>query len=297
MARFNNIPQGVQLFVSVYEANSTASTGPTDAAGVPLSGIAQTGSRVRLVSTDGAGAGSFSAVTATSGGFAPVTLSGGSGVAVWEVMRSDSIMTETIDIPFAFAFVSNTTANLPALGTGTVNGNFAPISTVTTASSSAPIPRFADTATNRNAIVINACSTNLLFPFVTNQAGFDTGIAISNTSQDPFSTGTQAGACRLNYYGGTSGGGAAPAAQTSGVVAAGGQLLFVVSTGGNLGVAGTPGFQGYIIAQCAFQYAHGFAFISDGPIGSARVAEGYLALVMDEAIDSRTGFASESLNN
>jgi hypothetical protein len=262
------------------------------------------GSRVRLVSTDASGAGSFSAVTATSTSIlvptaplAPISTSGGSGVAVWEVMRADAITTETIDIPFAFAFTSNTSANLPALGTGTVNGNFAPISTVTTASSSAPIPRFADTATNRNVIVLNACSTNLLFPFVTNQSGFDTGIAISNTSMDPFGTGNQAGACRLNYYGGTSGGGAAPAAQTSGVVAAGSQLLFVVSTGGNLGIAGTPGFQGYIIAQCAFQYAHGFAFVSDGPIGAARVAEGYLALILDSAIASRTTFASEVLGH
>lgn len=283
MARWSNIPQGVQVFVGVYEA-----------------GRDETNSRVRLVSTDANGAGSFSAVAATSsdeGGLAPVSLTGGAGVAVWEVMNADPIVTETIDIAFAFAFVSNTSSNLPALGTGSVNGNFAPISTVTTASSSAPIPRFVDTATNRNIIVINACSTNLLFPFVTNQSGFDTGIAISNTSQDPFGTAGQSGACVVNYYGNTTGGGAAPAAQTSGVVASGAQLLFVVSTGGNLGITGTPGFQGYIIAQCAFQFAHGFAFVSDGPIGAANVAEGYLALVMDESIGSRTGFASETLGH
>ena len=58
---------------------------------------------------------------------------------------------------------------------------------------------------------------------------------------------------------------------------------------------GNPGFQGYIIAQCRFQYAHGFAFITDGPIGQARVAEGYLALVMDDGIVSRTGSRTESL--
>ena len=78
-------------------------------------------------------------------------------------------------------------------------------------------------------------------------------------------------------------------------VEAGAQLLFVLSSGGNLGIAGTPGFQGYIIAQCRFQYAHGFAFITDGPIGQARVAEGYLALVMDAGIGTRTGSLSEVL--
>jgi hypothetical protein len=55
----------------------------------------------------------------------------------------------------------------------------------------------------------------------------------------------------------------------------------VLSTGGSLGLRGNANFQGYIIAQCDFLFAHGFAFITDGPIGQARVAEGYLALVLD----------------
>ena len=89
------------------------------------------------------------------------------------------------------------------------------------------------------------------------------------------------------------GGGAAPAAATSPVVAAGTELIFLLSSGGG-GVAATPGFQGYIIAQCAYQYAHGFAFISD--LGSQKLAEGYLALVMDDAkTPSRTKTSSEVL--
>jgi hypothetical protein len=193
-------------------------------------------------------------------------------------MNSDPLTPETIDVPVVVAYTANTTNNLPALGTGTVTGSFAPLSTITVQSSSAPLPRFADSPANRTALTINACSTNLLFPFVTNQAGFDTGIAIANTSLDPFKTPTQQGACIINYYGATTGGGAAPAAATSPVVAAGTELVFLLSTGGG-GVAATPGFQGYIIAQCAFQFGHGFAFISD--LGSQRLAEGYLALVMD----------------
>ena len=72
-------------------------------------------------------------------------------------------------------------------------------------------------------------------------------------------------------------------------------MAFVLSSGGGLGITGTPGFQGYLIATCRFQFAHGFAFITDGPIGQARVAEGYLGLVMDEGIVSRTGSLSERL--
>jgi hypothetical protein len=205
------------------------------------------------------------------------------------------------------AYAANTANNLPAVGTATVTGNFAPFyaaNSANTASnnSALPIPRFVDNPISRTAFQINACQTNLLFPFVTNQAGFDTGIAISNTSRDPFSSASsrqQGGTCTLNYYGSTTGGGAAPAAQkTTANVEAGTVLSFVLSSGGNMGIAGVPGFQGYIIAQCNFRYAHGFAFITDGPIGQARVAEGYLALVLDAPLsDSRSGASSEGLSH
>jgi hypothetical protein len=65
----------------------------------------------------------------------------------------------------------------------------------------------------------------------------------------------------------------------------------MISAGG--GIPATPGFQGFIIAQCNFQYAHGFAFISD--YGANKVAEAYLALVMDSNMGSRTGASSELL--
>ena len=41
-----------------------------------------------------------------------------------------------------------------------------------------------------------------------------------------------------------------------------------------------PNFQGYMIAICQFQYAHGFAFVSD--LGAQRLAMGYLALVIPD---------------
>ncbi len=187
----------------------------------------------------------------------------------------------------------------PAFNTGVINlsgyappqfGNFwqpegrAPQATY-------PIPRFADTSTATNISRIDVCRTNLLFPFVTNQAGFDTGLAISQTSQDPFGTGVQTGACRLNYFGSTTSANASPRCPSN-VESPGGGESFVLSTGGALGVTGGPGFQGYIIAQCQFQYAHGFAFISD--LGAQRLAQGYLALVLDGAVD-RTNSASEVL--
>ncbi|MBM3783732.1 MAG: hypothetical protein FJW30_05185 [Acidobacteria bacterium] len=311
MARFANIPAGLGLYVSIYTVSSTGD----GCAGNPcINGRSTTtaplsGRAARLVSTDSAGAGvGFSPVKATNTetvsinggttGFqtAPIALSNGAGTAVWEVYNADPLQVHTFEFAVAAAYTANTSNNLPGLGTATVAGSFAPLSTVTTASASAPVPRFADTSVARNMFVVSACTTNILFQFLTNQAGFDSGFAISNTSTDPFGTAPQSGPCKLNYYGETTGGGAAPAAQTSAVVPSGKQLVAVLSTGGNYGIAATPGFQGYMIAQCSFQYAHGFAFISD--VGANRVSESYQALILDKGgIDRNTPFQSEILGH
>jgi hypothetical protein len=167
-----------------------------------------------------------------------------------------------------------------ALGSATISGNYAPINATQVMSSPAPEPRFRDDAVDRAFFTINPCRTLLLFPFVTNQGGFDTGLAISNTSQDPFGTTPQAGGCTLYFYGNSNGTGAAPnpAAITS--IAGGGHFVGILSTGGTNGFTGAPGFQGYIIAVCAFQYAHGYAFISD--VGASDLAQGYLALIIPD---------------
>jgi hypothetical protein len=279
IARFNNVPAGIVLYVSTAQLSGSVGTAV-------------------LISTDVNGAnGSLpnSAVTATNtadGGLAPVTLNNGSGVAVWEISGANPLGIDDLRFGVAVAFTANPAANLPGLGASTINGTFAPLSTVTTASSG-PIPRFADTSTATAAFTVTACTTNILFPFLTNQAGFDSGVSIANTSADPFGTAAQAGPCTLNYYGATTGGGAAPAAQKSGVVNAGTLLLFTLSGGGNLGIAATPGFQGYMIATCNFQYAHGFAFISD--VGANKVSEAYLGLILDPGGLARTANVTENL--
>lgn len=302
MARFTNVPAGVVLFASIYGVGSSSDAGPNGTALINSSRTAAN-SNLRLVSTDAMGGGSFSAVSATNsssivvGGIptAPITLSNGAGMAVWEVMTSNPFTVDTFEVGIAVSFAANTSNNLPGIGTASVAGSFAPLSTVTTASTSNNQPRFADTSSARTLFNINACSTNILFPFLTNQVGFDSGIAIANTSTDPFGTAPQSGSCKMNYYGETTGGGAAPAAQTSAVIPSGRTLTATLSSGGNFGVAATPGFQGYVIAQCSFQYGHGFAYISD--VGANRIAEAYLALIMDSALETRTGVFSETLGH
>jgi hypothetical protein len=109
-------------------------------------------------------------------------------------------------------------------------------------------------------------TTNLLYTFVTNQAGFDTGLTISNTSTDPFGTTAQAGSCTLHFYGAS-----APAPVSTGNIASG-------TTYTTLASLVAPNFQGYMIATCPFAFAHGFAFISD--VGARNLAMGYLGQVI-----------------
>jgi len=187
----------------------------------------------------------------------------------------------------------NTSSVLPATGTTSASINFAPLSTNPSAAAG-PIPRFCQPYGPQPALIISACTCNLLFPFVTNQAGFDTGIAIANTTASPAFGALpplvgQNGTIVLNYYGGTPGGGlnGEPQYTTQDVVPAGAELIFTLSSGGgvnggvspSVSVPPTPGFEGYIIAQANFQYCHGFAFISD--TGAQKLAEGYLAISLD----------------
>jgi len=218
-------------------------------------------------------------VTAPFNAGVTVPVTGGVATAVYEVGNSDPFAVESANIPVGVGYVSNTGNNLPAVGQATVTASFAPLSTSNTATSTDPIPRFCNKSTARNAFNINLCTCNLLFPFVTNQSGFDTGIAIANTSLDVYGTAPQTGAVTLTYFGNTTGGGAAPAAQVSATVAGGTELVFTLSNGGDHGIAATPGFQGYIIAQAKFQWCHAFAFISD--LGAQKLAEGYLAIELD----------------
>ncbi len=274
----NGIPAGVTLYAPSY-IYLTGSYGT----GTPY-GLAV------LVSQSAVTSGAFATSTtipvvdspsaATNG--PPLAVSSGtSATLVYEIYYADPNVQETLTVPLSVQYTSNTASNIPATTTtpATVGVEFSPQSTVFTASSSAPIPRFGPSGSPQSLFSISPCSCNLLFPFVTNIAGFDTGVAIANTTSDPFGTSSQTGSVTLNYYGTTSGGGAAPPLATSSAITGGQELIFTLSNGGNFGIPATPGFEGYIIAQANFQYCHGFAFISD--VGAQKLAEGYLAIELD----------------
>ena len=324
LLRFNNVGAGVRLVLPVIVPLTTNNGGGSGTPVLPTSGTgAWTGGVIRLVggSSDASGnlpanTNGFAAATTTFtggdpafgafgsnpfkgigavapfNGAAEIVGTGGTIVAVYEVINEDPSAVEQANIPIGVAFISNTAQNLPAPGQTTLNASFAPLSTVGTASSTAPIPRFCDQSVARNTFLIVVCQCNLLFPFVTNQAGFDTGIALANTTVDPYGTTPQNGTVSVFYFGNTAGGGAAPTKQVTQVVPAGQELIFNLSGGGNFGMQATPGFQGYIITIANFQFCHAFAFISD--VGATRLAEGYLAIQLDVPGLNRTGILGEN---
>jgi hypothetical protein len=201
LVNFGSIPTGTQLFVPT----RIALTVPAGVTG-NVSGYAV------LTNTDANGGGGFSPASGNSSNLAAVSVVGGTGMAVYEILFTDPFNIERLEIPVAVAFISNAGNNLPQPNLqSTVNGSFAPLSNVGTADSVAPIPRFAPGQTPLNTYEIVKCSCNILFPFVSNQQGFDTGVAIANTTVDPFGTTPQAGLVTLNYYSG----GTPPPAQTT----------------------------------------------------------------------------------
>jgi len=110
-------------------------------------------------------------------------------------------------------------------------------------------------------------STNLLFPFLTNQAGFDTEFTISNTGADAFGTERTAGGCVVTFY---QAGKATPII-IPGTLEPGRTADFLLSVI-------NPGFQGYAIAHCDLAFAHGTIRISD--LGARNLAASYPALVL-----------------
>ena len=120
--------------------------------------------------------------------------------------------------------------------------------------------------------------TTLLFPFVSDRFGFDTGISIANTSARPGGTADESGPCLIFYYGAVGDTGRPPEREITGEVGAGEMLTFTLSTGNPLWlVSGAQDFQGYVIVKCGFKNAYGYAFVTDRTSAIPQFASSYLA--------------------
>jgi hypothetical protein len=262
-----------------------------------------------LLPTSATESGVFSAATATASTFngpgttgaaLPAYLIGtGSAsastfTAVWEVTAANNLASTSFDFAYYFA---RTAAPSSPVAAAQVNGGYAPSGNTAGAgitnggtALSGPVPRFIFTGTPTNVLSLVVCRTNLLFPYVVNVASFDTGLAISNTSVDglgttgvPFNdTAEPNTGCSLYFFGdGTPSTNPVPLTVNAGKTAA------------ILASSQAPGFVGYVIAQCQFRFAHGFAYIADSAGGHA--AMGYLPLVIpDNPIPGTSGNAPSS---
>ena len=142
-------------------------------------------------------------------------------------------------------------AGEPTLGTGSVTVSYHPVS-----DDVSKMTRYVSGPTN-DVIEIEDCTTTLLFPFVTNQLGFNTGLVITNASDGK-------GYCTIDY----SGPDAPDDMKTPEQVEGGGQWINLLS---NI----AADFQGFVTASCEFRDAYGFAFITDADLN---LAQGYLAV-------------------
>jgi hypothetical protein len=293
-ATFNNVPTGVNIFVSTTNLNSSGgvnSSASTNTSVAPFNTIPNVAPGITnqmiaalvLSETAPSGPGGFLPLvssTNNSGGtllFGPLPVdAAGTATAVWEILASNPNAGESAEFAVFYSFTGNPAQNIPpTTPAGTVSMSFGP--TFTSVGASTLIPRFTPAQTSSNIVSVSLCQTTLLYPFVTNANGLDTGIAVANTSSDPFSTRNQSGTCTLNFFGTAQG---TTNSVTTPTIAAG--TVYADSTQ-NL----RPGFNGYVIAVCNFQLAHGYALVSD--IGIRNWATSYLALVLPTGTGNRNG--------
>ena len=267
---FANIPSGLTYYVPVTITSFVAGSSPAVAAG----GIAElvSGSGSVTINTG-------AAVTGLVGNYVAVTAN---STVYYNVVSAQSSVQE--------AYIFTVYPSGAFSGAPSVSVSLAPVTTGTLPPTT--IPQFIQ-GTGGGGLTTNGtslCQTSLLFPFVTNQAGFDTGMSIAYTGVDPFGTvtTTQGGAtpvCTLNFYNGST---TPPAAYALTPVPAGGENHTTIS-------AVAPGFQGYIIAVCNFTYAHGYAFITDGFMGPGKgLSEGYVANVIGNSRGANTGLTTDT---
>jgi hypothetical protein len=145
-------------------------------------------------------------------------------------------------------------------------------------------------ATPLPVVCFSDCKTVLLYPYVVDDFGYGTGIAVSNTTMDPLasypdyvkgSAVPQSGGCTWYLYA-TPPGAAYPSAPLTASfstpplnpIGAGQVFAFDMSSKLMGGVAG------YVIGVCDFQNAHGYALITYHLLGADGIAANYLADVL-----------------
>jgi len=143
------------------------------------------------------------------------------------------------------------------------------------------IVRFSDAQTpGTTTVAVTSCSTDLFYPFVTNVAGFDTGLYVVNGGQTRSGSSGQSGTCTARFFDGSTTGSTAVKSSTLPTLGPGQSFSFTASDA----TLGKPGFgNGYVQITCNFEGGHGAAYVTfafgTAAVGSAPPGTLYLALV------------------
>jgi len=246
---------------------------------------------------------------------------GATETATWEVTHDNQGGIDDLTFDWTITYREN---QLPPVGANTtaiaLTGNIAPVSNETVFGpaliTAEPVVRFSLPPQNGTvSLAITDCVTNILYPYVTNIVGFETGIAVANTSLDtawnlttppsaaqaggvvanwgtlaaplPYNTTPQSGPCNLYLFGSSAAqnmAGAGTAVQaiasaTTPSVAAGQVFADTMTNIFALSAGKTPvTMSGYVIARCQFQFGHGYAYL----VSPGGVPQSYLALVIPD---------------
>jgi hypothetical protein len=268
---FAGVPSGVTLYVPNVITSTNANGGGT---AVLVTGEGSTTPAATGVNIAPVGSPVITVNAATAG-----------TTYFYNVVSTDPNSIDSFSLPVYPATAANNSAAI--LSNPTVTISYAP----RTSTTSVLVPRFvagagAGNGTTVQLFATTGCQTTLLFPFLTNQAGFDTGMSIAATGTGKFGATDlqQGGTCTISLYGS-----GAPTTNPTLVVPTAGEGHTTIS-------AVAPGFQGFGIAVCPFNYAHGFVFVTDGFMGPGKgLSEGYLPLVLLRG--SATSGIGENLNN
>jgi hypothetical protein len=233
-------------------------------------------------------------VTTTSGTVTP-TFSSGSGTNITSTNNTVTLewtggpsLTSIDDVIFACtSFAAGSSATIPLTpGSVTMTATLAPTgnalgssNSVLTGATTGQIPRYANNplpSPPLTVINITAAQTTFLIPFVVAESGFDTGIAIANTTTDPFGTTNgarpQAGNITFNIFPRV--GASCVVTPSTGTVGVGLTSAGILESGRTysvlltelLKVAGSncpTTATGYIIGVASFPLGHGASFVTD----------------------------------
>jgi len=239
---------GTGGMVLTAQTSATATTAASPASKIVLNTTTSaTDPGVALTVAGGSATIYYAVTTAQSGGYltAPIGL--------FETVPNTSVVSTPVTAPI--------TASSVLVGVATGYPQYVAVSTP---------PVIAQPATPATNSLLTSCSTTLLFPYLVNQAGFDTGIVIANASTGLPGASASAGSCTVTFYGA----GAPATAYNTGIIATGTTGSIVVS-------AVAPGFNGYAVASCNFTQAHADAFIGQFGAGGS-LSGNYLAIVTNQ---------------